>query len=89
MFTAIFRTIFIAYSATILIKGGKVLVEAERVLKLEKKVDLILRSLDILIFHEPEELEDDELRELRNRFKDYLKGKDLEFVELRRSVGEI
>jgi len=89
LFTAIFRTIFIAYSATILIKGGKVLVEAERVLKLEKKVDLILRSLDILIFHEPEELEDDELRELRNRFKDYLKGKDLEFVELRRSVGEI
>ncbi|RLI04448.1 hypothetical protein DRO26_04580 [Candidatus Bathyarchaeota archaeon] len=65
------------------------MVEAERVLKLEKKVDLILRSLDILIFHEPEELEDDELRELRNRFKDYLKGKDLEFVELRRSVGEI
>jgi len=60
-----------------------------RVLELERKVDLILKGLDILIFHEPEELPEEELKELKDRFRDYLKGKDLEFVELRSSVGEV
>jgi len=65
------------------------MVEAERVLELERKVDLILRSLNLLLFHEPEELSKDELKELKSRFEDYLKVKDSEFVELKSSVGEV
>ena len=65
------------------------MVEAERVLELERKVDLILRSLNLLLFHEPEELSENELKELKSRFEDYLKAKDSEFVELKSSVGEV
>ena len=63
--------------------------EAEKVLELERKVDLILRGLNLLFFHEPEELSEEELRELKDRFRDYLKNKDSEFVELRSSIGEV
>jgi len=65
------------------------MVKAERVLELERKVDLILRSLNLLIFHESEDLSKDELKELKSRFEDYLKAKDSEFVELKSSVREV
>jgi len=53
-----------------------------KVIELEKKVDTILRSLNLLLFEEAEAVSDKEAKELRGRLDDYLKGRLSEFVTL-------
>jgi hypothetical protein len=53
-----------------------------RVIELEKKVDTILRSLNLLLFEEAEVVSDKEVKELKGRLDDYLKGRLSEFVTL-------
>jgi len=53
-----------------------------RVTELEKKVDTILRSLNLLLFKEAEVVSDKEAKELKGRADDYLKGRLSEFVTL-------
>jgi len=53
-----------------------------RVTELEKKVDTILRGLNLLLFKEAEVVSDKEAKELKGRLDDYLKGRLSEFVTL-------
>jgi len=53
-----------------------------KVIELEKKVDTILGSLNLLLFEEAEAVSDKEAKELRGRLDDYLKGRLSEFVTL-------
>jgi len=53
-----------------------------RVIELEKKVDTILRSLNLLLFEKSEVVSDKEAKELKGRLDDYLKGRLSEFVTL-------
>lgn len=53
-----------------------------RVIELEKKVNTILRSLNLLLFEEGEVVSDKEAKELKGRLDDYLKGRLSEFVTL-------
>lgn len=53
-----------------------------RVVELERKVDTILRSLNLLLFGEAELVSEEEAKELRSRLDDYLKGRLSEFVTL-------
>jgi hypothetical protein len=53
-----------------------------KVIELEKKVDTILRSLNLLLFEEAEVVSDKEAKELKGRLDDYLKGRLSEFVTL-------
>ena len=53
-----------------------------KVIELEKKVDTILRSLNLLLFEEAEVVSDKEAKDLKARLDDYLKGRLSEFVTL-------
>jgi ElaB/YqjD/DUF883 family membrane-anchored ribosome-binding protein len=53
-----------------------------RVVELERKVDTILRSLNLLLFEEGELVSEEEAKELKSRLDDYLKGRLSEFVTL-------
>lgn len=53
-----------------------------RVAKLEKKVDVITKALQMLLFEETEELPKEEIEELKKRLKDYSSGKKEEFFTI-------
>jgi ElaB/YqjD/DUF883 family membrane-anchored ribosome-binding protein len=46
-----------------------------RVVELERKVDSILRSLNLLLFEEGELVSEEEAKELKSRLDDHLKGR--------------
>jgi hypothetical protein len=58
-----------------------VLAEA-RVVELERKVDAIMKGLNVLLFEEGETFPSEEVGELRARLDDYLKGRRSKFVML-------
>jgi hypothetical protein len=64
-----------------LISEAGVLAEA-RVVELERKVDTIMKGLNVLLFEEGETFPSEEVEELKARLDDYLKGKRSEFVML-------
>lgn len=53
-----------------------------RVLELEKKVDTIMRGLNLLLFEKEEAFPDEDVEELKARLDDYLKQRRSEFVTL-------
>jgi hypothetical protein len=53
-----------------------------KLVELEKKVDVILRGLNVLLFGESEVLKEDEIRDLNERLNDYVTGRNSEFVKL-------
>lgn len=53
-----------------------------KLVELERKIDAIMRGLNLLLFEEGELLPDDEVEELRTRLEDYVKGRRFEFVKL-------
>jgi ElaB/YqjD/DUF883 family membrane-anchored ribosome-binding protein len=53
-----------------------------KVAELEKKVDTIMRGLNLLLFEEGEVFSEGEVQELRARLDDYLKGRRSEFLPL-------
>jgi hypothetical protein len=53
-----------------------------KLVELEKKVDVILRGLNVLLFGESEVLKEDEIRDLKERLNDYVTGRNSEFVKL-------
>lgn len=53
-----------------------------RLVELERKIDAIMRGLNLLLFEEGELLPDDEVEELKVRLEDYVKGRRFEFVKL-------
>ena len=53
-----------------------------KLVELERKVDVIMRGLNLLLFEEGELLPDDEVEELKARLEDYVKGRRFEFVKL-------
>ena len=56
--------------------------EEARLVELERKIDAIMRGLNLLLFEEGELLPDDEVEELKARLEDYVKGRRFEFVKL-------
>jgi hypothetical protein len=54
-----------------------------RLVELEKRVDLALKGLNILLLGEAEDLPAKERKILQKRFRDYTTGKTSEFVELK------
>jgi len=59
-----------------------VLTGEAKLVELERKIDAIMRGLNLLLFEEGELLPDDEVEELRTRLEDYVKGRRFEFVKL-------
>lgn len=53
-----------------------------RVVELERKVDAIMKGLNVLLFEEGETFPSEEVGELRARLDDYLKGRRSKFVML-------
>ena len=53
-----------------------------KLVELERKIDAIMRGLNLLLFEEGELLPDDEVEELKARLEDYVKGRRFEFVKL-------
>ncbi|MEM3004550.1 MAG: hypothetical protein QXK96_04565 [Candidatus Bathyarchaeia archaeon] len=53
-----------------------------RVMELEKKLDTIMRGLNLLLFEEAEVFPEKDVKELKARLDDYLKGRRSEFVTL-------
>jgi len=49
---------------------------------LERKVDTIMKGLNVLLFEEGEAFPSEEVEELKARLDDYLKGRRSEFVML-------
>lgn len=50
--------------------------------ELERKVDVIMKGLNVLLFGEGEVLGEDEIRDLKARLDDYVSGQSSEFVKL-------
>ena len=53
-----------------------------KLVELERKVDAIMRGLNLLLFEEEEAVPDEEVQELKSRLEDYLKGNHSKFVKL-------
>jgi len=53
-----------------------------RVSRLEKKVDMMSKALDLLLFEEQECLTAEEAKELKEAMDEYLSGKKESFVSL-------
>jgi 5-carboxymethyl-2-hydroxymuconate isomerase len=53
-----------------------------RVVELERKLDTVMRGLNLLLFEEGEVFPEEEVKELKTRLDDYLKGRRAEFVTL-------
>ena len=53
-----------------------------KLVELERKIDAIMRAINLLLFEEGELLPDDEVEELKARLEDYVKGRRFEFVKL-------
>ena len=56
--------------------------QERRIKEIEEKVDVLLKGMNMLLFEEPEELDEEEAEELKRRLNDYLKGRDEEFMPL-------
>ena len=52
-----------------------------KLVELEKKVDVLMRGLNVLLFEEGETLRGQEVEDLKARLDDYLKGRRSEFVK--------
>ncbi len=52
-----------------------------KVYELEKKVELLAKAVSMMML-EGEELSEDEIKEIRSRLSDWLRGKREEFVDL-------
>jgi len=50
--------------------------------ELERKVDVIMKGLNLFLFGEGEVLPDNEIRELQQRLEDYVTARSSEFVKL-------
>jgi hypothetical protein len=48
--------------------------------ELERKIDVIMKGLNMLLFGESEAVPEKEVEDIRSRFEDYVKGKRSEFV---------
>ena len=55
--------------------------------ELERRVDLAMKGMNLLLFGEAESVSSKERRELQKRLRDYLRGKSSEFVELKDLQG--
>ncbi len=60
-----------------------------KIVELERKMELVLRGLNLLLFEESEEWPMEEVEELRARLQGYVKGRSSEFVGLRDSVERL
>ena len=58
------------------------MVTETRVVDLEKKLDTIMRGLNLLLFGDAEIFPEEDVKELKARLDDYLKGRRSEFVTL-------
>ncbi len=55
----------------------------QKVVELERRVNLILRGMNLMLFGEPEAISPREKKEIERRFKQYTAQKRSEFVELK------
>ena len=53
-----------------------------KLVELEKKVDVLMRGLNLLLFEEGDTLPGKEVEDLKARLDDYVKGKRSEFAKL-------
>ncbi len=53
-----------------------------KLVELERKVDVIMKGLNLLLFEEGETLREEEIEDLRARLNDYLTGRRSEFARL-------
>jgi hypothetical protein len=53
-----------------------------KLVELEKKVDVLMRGLNLLLFEEGDTLPENEVEQLKARLGDYVKGKRSEFAKL-------
>lgn len=52
-----------------------------KLVELEKKVEVLMRGLNVLLFEEDDTLREQEVEDLKARLNDYLKGNRSEFVK--------
>lgn len=60
-----------------------------RLIELEKRVDLALKGMNLLLFGEAESISKKEKNELRRRLNQYVMGKGSEFAELKDVQGSL
>ncbi len=65
-----------------MLPGWEAAMAEAKVAELERKVDTIMRGLNLLLFEEGEAFPEGEVQELRARLDDYLKGRRSEFLPL-------
>ncbi len=60
---------------------------SRELVELERRVDLAMKGMNLLLFGEAESISRKEKRELQKRLGDYLAGRKSEFVELKSLQG--
>jgi len=60
-----------------------------RIMELERRVDLALKGMNLLLFVEAESIPPREKKELQRRLKDYAAGRRSESVELKELQGTV
>ena len=58
-----------------------------RLVELERRIDLALKGMNLLLFGKAEPIPLEEKKELQRRLGDYVTGKSSEFVELKDLQG--
>ncbi len=61
---------------------GHITMAEARVVQLERKLDAVMKALNLLLFEEGETLPEQEVKELKARLEDYLKGGRSEFLAM-------
>lgn len=54
---------------------------------MERRFNLVLKGMNLMLFTEPEEVSSRERKEIEKRFRQYVAGKNSEFVELKSISG--
>jgi hypothetical protein len=58
-----------------------------KLVELEKKIEVLMRGLNLLLLEEDDTFREQEVKDLKARLNDYLKGHRSEFVKLDEKQG--
>jgi hypothetical protein len=70
------------FNSGVAVAGLRCALTEAKLAELERKVDVIMKGLNLLLFGEGEVISEAELRDLKGRLEDYLASRSYEFVKL-------